>query len=300
MKIIDCTTYFNEPLLFELRLNILEKYVDEFLVCEARFTHSGEKKNLNFEINRFKQFRNKINYIVIDNEPNDLIETKNIDTHQNSFFRINAQKRIFHQREAIFKEVKKNNKDDWVIYSDSDEIPNLEVFNLKNCKNKFVLFKQKLFYYKFNLCLPGHDWFGSKACKVKDLHSITELRNIKTKKYWWWRLDTFFKKDKFINLKIIDNGGWHFAEIKSPEEIYEKHKNDEHHDEFELTGIKLEDVRNMIKNRYIPYNHKAEKKNFDSRWGKDIKVQLSKVNEKELPSFLVLNKKKYSTWFDGI
>lgn len=300
MKIIDCTTYFNEPLLFELRLNILEKYVDEFLVCEARFTHSGEKKNLNFEINRFKQFRNKINYIVIDNEPNDLIETKNIDTHQNSFFRINAQKRIFHQREAIFKEVKKNNKDDWVIYSDSDEIPNLEVFNLKNCKNKFVLFKQKLFYYKFNLCLPGHDWFGSKACKVKDLHSITELRNIKTKKYGWWRLDTFFKKDKFINLKIIDNGGWHFAEIKSPEEIYEKHKNDEHHDEFELTGIKLEDVRNMIKNRYIPYNHKAEKKNFDSRWGKDIKVQLSKVNEKELPSFLVLNKKKYSTWFDGI
>ena len=108
MKIIDCTTYFNEPLLFELRLNILEKYVDEFLVCEARFTHSGEKKNLNFEINRFKQFRNKINYIVIDNEPNDLIETKKIDTQQNSLFRINAQKRIFHQREAIFKEVKKN------------------------------------------------------------------------------------------------------------------------------------------------------------------------------------------------
>ena len=54
----------------------------------------------------------------------------------------------------------------------------------------------------------------------------------------------------------------------------EKHKNDEHHDEFELTGIKLEDVRNMIKNRYIPYNHKAEKKNFDSRWGKDIKDDL--------------------------
>ena len=64
------------------------------------------------------------------------------------------------------------------------------------------------------------------------MHSITELRNIKTKKYGWWRLDTFFKKDKFINLKIIDNGGWHFAEIKSPEEIYEKHKNDEHHDEY--------------------------------------------------------------------
>ncbi len=298
MKIIDCTTYFNEPLLFDLRLNILEKYVDEFLICEARFTHSGERKKLNFEINKFKQFRNKINYIVIDNEPKDLIETKNLDTQQNSFYRINAQKRIFHQRETIFNEVKKNNKDDWVIYSDSDEIPNLEKFNLKNCKNKFVLFKQKLFYYKFNLCLPSHDWFGSKACKVKDLNSITELRNIKTKKYAWWRVDTLFKKDKFINLKILENGGWHFAEIKSPEEIYEKHKNDEHHDEFELTGIQLEDVRNMIKNKYIPYDHKTEKKNFSSRWSRDIRIPLSKINENELPKFLIANKKKYSIWFD--
>ena len=298
MKIIDCTTYFNEPLLFELRLNILEKYVDEFLVCEARFTHSGERKNLNFEINKFKQFRNKINYIVVDNEPKDLIETKNIDTQQNSLYRINAQIRIFHQRETIFNEVKKNNKDDWVIYSDSDEIPNLEKIDLKNCKSKFVLFKQKLFYYKFNLCLLSHDWFGSKACKVKDLHSITELRNIKTKKYAWWRIDTLFKKDKFINLKILKNGGWHFAEIKSPEEIYEKHKNDEHHDEFELTGIQLEDVRNMIKNKYIPYDHKTEKKNFNSRWGKDIRIPLSKINENELPKFLIANKKKYSIWFD--
>ena len=46
MKIIDCITYFNEPLLFELRLNILEKFVDEFIVCEARYTHAGEKKKL--------------------------------------------------------------------------------------------------------------------------------------------------------------------------------------------------------------------------------------------------------------
>ena len=48
MKIIDCITYFNEPLLFELRLNILEKFVDEFIVCEARYTHAGEKKKTKF------------------------------------------------------------------------------------------------------------------------------------------------------------------------------------------------------------------------------------------------------------
>ena len=300
MKIIDCITYFNEPLLFELRLNILDKFVDQFIVCEARYTHAGEKKNLNFNINDFKKFEKKINYIIIDNEPKDLVKTDNIVEQENSIFRTNAQKRIFHQREAIFNEVKKNKDDDWVIYSDSDEIPNFEKFDLKKCKNKFVLFNQKLLYYKFNLCLPGYKWFGSKACKVKDLNSITELRNIKTKKYGWWRIDTFFKKDKFIDLKIVNDGGWHFTEIKSPEEIYEKHKNDEHHDEFELTGIKLEDVKSMIKNRYIPYNHKADKKNLNLRWGKNIKVQPSKIKYDLLPEYLVRNKEKYSARFDEI
>ena len=107
MRIIDCITYFNEPMLFELRLNILNKYVDEFLVCEAKYTHAGEKKNLNFNINNFKHFKNKINYIIVENEPNDLENIENFDGKNNSLFRINAQKRIFYQREKIFQKVKK-------------------------------------------------------------------------------------------------------------------------------------------------------------------------------------------------
>ena len=298
MKIIDCITYFNEPLLFEIRLNILQKYVHEFLVCEAKFTHSGERKNLNFDINKFKNFKHKINYVVVENEPDNLNDTKNEKMQNNSLLRENAQKRISHQREKIFQELKKKNLEDWVVYSDSDEIPNLDTFDLKKCKNKVVLFNQKLFYYKFNLCLPNYDWFGSKACRVKDLISITDLRNIKTKKYGWWRADTFLKKDKFINLKIVDNGGWHFTEIKSPEEIYEKHLNDEHHDEFELTGIKLDDIKSMIRNKYIPYNHKADKKDLNLKWSKNIKVKLSRINDNLLPKHLIQNRKKYSTWFD--
>jgi len=298
MKIIDCITYFNEPMLFELRLNILEKYVDEFIVCEAKYTHAGEEKNLNFDINKFKNFKEKINYIVVETEPNNLINIKDFGKQKNSIKRINAQKRILHQREAIFREAKKKNTNDWIIYSDSDEIPNLEIFNLKTCKKKIVLFNQKLFYYKFNLCLPNYKWFGSKACKVKDLNSITDLRNIKTKKYDWWRIDTLFKKNKFINLEIVDLGGWHFTEIKSPEEILEKHFNDEHHDEFELTNIGLEDVKKMINNRYIHYDHNADKKNFNLKWSKNIQVKLSKVEDEVLPKYLIQNKKKYENWFD--
>ncbi len=300
MKIIDCITYFDEPMLFELRLNILNDYVDNFIVCEARYTHAGKKKDLNFDIKRYKKFSNKITYIIVEDEPKNLIDYNSSNKSENVVFRINAQKRIYHQREKIFFELKKNyDSNDWIIYSDSDEIPNLMDFNLKTCKNKVVLFNQLLFYYKFNLSLDKYSWFGSKACKLKYLSSITDLRNVKTKKYSWWRLDVFFKKGKFIDLNIIERGGWHFTEIKSPENIYLKHKNDEHHDEFDITGININDIQDMIKNRYIPYNHKADKRDFKNRWNKNIKVKLIKINDDKLPSYLVENKDNYSLWFDN-
>ena len=44
MKIIDTTTYFEEKLMMEVRFNILDPYVDHFIVCESLYTHSGEKK----------------------------------------------------------------------------------------------------------------------------------------------------------------------------------------------------------------------------------------------------------------
>ena len=297
MKIIDCITYFNEPMLFELRLNILDKHVDEFIVCESLFTHAGKKKKLFFDIKKFENFSKKIKHIVLENEPNTLIKETENKKGQN-ILRHNAEKRIKYQRNEILKTIKNNNPEDWIIYSDSDEIPNLEEINFRNCKEKFIIFNQNIFYYKFNLTLKNHNWYGSKACRLKDLSSITDLRNIKAKKYGWWRLDTLFKKNKHTNLKVVNNGGWHFTEIKSAEEILEKHKNDEHHDEFELTGIKLDDVKNMIQGRYIPYDHKADKKELDSKWGKNIKVPLVKIDNKFLPKYLIENKDKYYKWFD--
>ncbi len=298
MKIIDCITYFNEPMLFEIRLNILNEHVDEFVVCEANFTHSGKKKKLNFDINKFKRFSKKIKYIIVDKEPEGIEINSKSQNNNNSILRRNAEKRIFTQRNAIYNEIKNNNPDDWIIYSDSDEIPNLEAIDLRNSKEKFVIFNQNIFYYKFNLTLNNNNWFGSKACRLKNLHSISDLRNVKTKKYGWWRIDTLLKKNKFINLKIVDNGGWHFTEIKTAEEIFEKHKNDEHHDEFELTGINLDDVKNMIQNRYVPYDHKVDKKDLNLKWDKNVKVPLIKIDSKYLPKYLIENKDKYFKWFD--
>ena len=297
-KIIDCITYFNEPLLFELRLNILNEFVDEFIVCEATYTHKGLKKEINFDKKIFNNFKDKIKHVIVETHPSDLEKIDEKNKSNNIIYRMNAAKRIRHQRNEIVKVLSGNDPNDWIIYSDSDEIPNLKDFDLKKCKNKIVLFNQLLTYYKFNLSLSGYEWFGSKACRLKNLSSIDTLRNIKTKKYPWWRIDTVFKKDKFIDMKIVNKGGWHFTEIKSPKDIYLKHKNDEHHDEFDLTGITENDIEDMVKNNYIPYDHKADKRDLANKWNKNIKVQLTKISDDNLPKYLIENKNKYSKWFE--
>ena len=77
MKIFDCTLYYDEDLILETRLNILNKYVDKFIICESTFTHSGKEKKLNFDIKKFSNFKNKIIYLVNDTEPGDLIYSQN-------------------------------------------------------------------------------------------------------------------------------------------------------------------------------------------------------------------------------
>ena len=89
------------------------------------------------------------------------------------------------------------------MISDVDEIPNLENLNIEKIKQKIILFKQDMFYYKFNLKLPNLIWSGTKACKKKYLKSPQWLRNIKDKKYPFYRLDTFFSKTKYIDIKFI-------------------------------------------------------------------------------------------------
>ena len=66
MKIIDCTSFYNEHMMYEVRLNVLKDKVDKFIVTESTYSHSGKKKKLNFDINNYPKFKDKIKYIVID------------------------------------------------------------------------------------------------------------------------------------------------------------------------------------------------------------------------------------------
>ena len=293
MKIYDCITYFNEKALFEIRLNCLNKYVDKFIVAEASYTHSGNKKKINFNINDYPLFKKKIHHIIIKENP------KNIKLPENSFKRLNSISRIDFQRHAILKYLKEINssEEDVVIYSDSDEIPNLKNINLYNFKEKILIFKQNLYYYKFNLELKSVPWYGSRACKIRDLKNISWLRNVKPKKYHWYRIDTFFKDNKERNIKIVENGGWHFSQLMNPKQIQYKFLNDEHHDEYELNPIKYDQIEEMVKKGYLIYDHSADQKELKKKWNN--KIFLTQVTLNKLPNYIKKNLKKYKDWINS-
>ena len=277
-------------MMYEVRLNVLNDKVDKFIVTESIYSHSGKKKKLNFDIKNYPKFKDKIKYIVIDKEPEGIIEENNDPSKQ----RANSLKRIELSYDAHFKEVKDANEDDLILLSDNDEIPNLDSIEFKKNKNDIIFFNQLFFYYKFNLLYDRMKWVGTKACKKKKLISFSWLRNIKLKKYPFWRLDTLFSKKKYTNINIVNNGGWHFTNLKTPEDMYDKFMNFGHHDEFKLSGISVEDIRAKISNKEMFYDHFADKSSTN-KWKSDYKLKL--VDENLLPSFLTKNKNKYNEWF---
>ena len=297
MKIFDCTTFYNENLMLETRFNILNDFVDKFVISEAKYSHSGEKKKLNFDFNRFKEFKKKIIYLVVENEPNSLVyEKREMEERleKDEDKRQNSIKRIAHQRDYLLSGLSEADKDDYIFYSDNDEIPNFENFDLENNKSKIIMFKQKLFYYKFNLYCDRVDWFGTKGCKKKNLKSFSWLREIKTKKYPFFRIDTLFSKNKYIDLKIIVDGGWHFSRLMTPKDMEIKLTNSEDHYEFKLSKIKLSNIEDFVKRKVIEYDHKA--KTTDYKFGKEFKLKTLPIEY--MPLFLRKNVNKYSEWFD--
>ncbi len=296
MKVFDCTTYYKEDLMLEVRFNILNKYVDKFVVAEATYSHSGEKKKLNFNINKFSKFKKKIIYIKIENEPENLIYTTKDNSHieEETNMRTNSIKRINHQRDKLMEGLGEASDEDYILYSDNDEIPNLSNIDLKNIKNKIIIFKQKLYYYKFNLFFDRLNWYGTKGCRKKNLKTFSWLRDVKSKKYPIYRIDNIFSQTKYSNVKIINDGGWHFSQVKTPKDIQIKLLNGEQHAEFKKTGKNFEYIKGLVERKSIDYDHKARSEDY--KYSKEFKLKTVPVNT--MPVFLKDNVEKYSEWFD--
>ena len=151
-----------------------------------------------------------------------------------------------------------------------------------------------MFYYKFNLKLSNFKWTGSKACKMKKLISPQWLRNIKDKKFAFYRFDTFFSSTKYRNLKFIEDGGWHYTNMKNAKEIEHKLRSYLHHQEFEANHINLEQIEKIIKSKKAIYNVNADKR--QGKFGEG--PQLIKINSDKIPNYLKNNPQIYSKWLD--
>tara|TARA_B100001057_G_scaffold483054_1_gene559292 strand:- start:47 stop:847 length:801 start_codon:yes stop_codon:yes gene_type:complete len=264
MAIYDCFQYFNEDHIVDLRLNILDKFVDYFVVSESTKTHQGKSKKLNFDVKNFSKFKKKIIFIAADYE-----EDIDFDKHTGGESPIEQ-----HQRNSLIEGIKDASSEDLIILSDSDEIPDLTKLSQINKNKQFTAFSQKMFMYKLNLQnLNESNWIGSRVTKKKYIKSMQGLRNLKFKNYPFWRLDK-------LNQQII-KGGWHFSYMQSPSEILNKVKSFSHgeYNDENLNEKSIEDK--ILRNEDI--------------FGRGNKLKKVEI-DKSFPEYIIQNREKLIDW----
>ena len=218
MKIYDCFSYWDEDLLLDLRLNILNEYVDYFVIVEGNKTWQNNSKKLRFDINKFPNFKKKIIYIPVKDMPDG----------DDPYIRENFQ------RNCILRGLKSSSDNDLIIISDLDEIPN--------------------------------------PLKIKQF-----------KKRPFWRID------KLRLNNIIENGGWHFCNLKNAEQLLYKYKNlCETNDPYHF--------KEKIDDKYLVLDEIQKKINT----GQDIigRNEIYKVKKLDgsFPKKIIENKDFYSEW----
>ena len=251
---------------------------------------------MNFDINKFQKFKDKITHIVVDKQPNNILKINHDDTEDEKGEKLilNGMARDYFQRDSLSKGLKNIDEEDLILISDLDEIPNLDSLKPNDVKNNIIIFEQKMFYYKLNLFYKDYTWLGTKGVKKKHFLSPQWLRNIKGKKYSSWRLDVFFSKKKYSNLFFIKDGGWHFTCLRNAEELEKKLLNFAHHYEFEESGLKINDIKKLISEKRVMYDHKIDQKGYKWSGGST----LEKVELKYLPEYVVRNFENYKEWLD--
>ena len=268
MKLCDCFMYFDEDLVLDLRLNILNNYVDKFVIAEATKDHTGKDKKLNFNINNFSKFKNKISYIIVEDMPTNLkFYKKNWPVHH---------LRDQHQRNALARGYEDSNDEDLIMISDIDEIPDPNKIKIFDVKNKYACFIQKNFQSKINLLnISDKNWMGTKIIKKKYIKSPQWLRNIKTAKPSFWK---FYKPRQ---PQLIYDGGWHFSFLKNPKGISKKIQSYSHSEYNKSIYTDEKKIAERINNKIDIFdrNFKYEKIDIDDTFPKYILENINKYKD---------------------
>jgi len=267
MKIYDVLMFFNELDLLEIRLEVLDKHVDYFVITESTRTFSGNPKALYFSENkeRFKKFEHKIIYNICD---------KNLPE-------IDQWDRERMQRNSSMPVLENCNDDDIIFCSDADEIPNFNNINLKEIYNPNSLYvcHQDFYYFYFNTLFqdtakPSNFWEGTRFSSWKLLkdNTIDNLRDINSE----------FNKNKNNNIIHIPNAGWHFSFLGGAEKA--KYKIESYsHQEMNVPAVK-DNIQKSIDELRDPF--------FRS----NVRIIPVEMSEKTHPEYLMNNLEKYEEY----
>ncbi len=264
--IYDTFSFFNELDLLEIRLNILDEYVDFFVIVESSYTFSGLKKPLYFKENqeRYSKWKDKIIHYIVDDYPknNRIMELAKQRKGLVSDG-LDHYLRAFYQKESI-KDVLVNLKDDDIVYyGDLDEI-----WKPKEIDGGIYKLKQLGYSYYLNN-RSSEQWTGTVVTKYKNIkeNCLNDLRANTT--------------------SFLEDGGWHFTNmggleaLKSKLEAYD-------HQEFNNEEIKSKLLDNLDSNKdYLGRNR--------DYLGKKLTFW---TDESELPSFILQNKDRYKHLFN--
>ena len=266
-KLIDCITFFNENMMFDFRYNVLKDYVDCFVICESAYDHKGNKKKLNFNFE--KNFdKSKIKYLALE-------DSFPIKTNE-------WQKQAI-QREYILKNLNFVDDNDYIFFSDPDEIPNPKTLKNFKLNKRYGIFMQKSFCYKFNI-FNSHEtpWEGTRVCKKKNLNSIDHMRQkVKSKNLKY----PFFRFDKEKSIEIFKDSGWHFNNILNSKNISLKLKSFAHK-EFSKEKFSSPEVIEQKINKRIDLFERGHK--YES-----IKIDQS------FPDYLIRNANQFKDFIDN-
>lgn len=210
MKIVDCFIFYNELDLLNYRLNILNDYVDYFVIVESTHSFAGNPKTLFYSDNKhlFEKFNEKIVHIVVDDFP---YKYPNINYIKNQQWENDR-----FQRNAISRGINILNLslDDVLIITDLDEIPNPDIID-KIKKGEIIInihsLEMDLYYYNL-YTKKNFKWIVSKILSYEKYNELKLTCN----------------EIRYLKCRIIENGGWHLSYFGDSKFIANKIKNASH------------------------------------------------------------------------
>jgi len=264
MKIVDCFIFYNELDMLNYRLNILKDIVDYFVIVEAKYTFSGKEKPLYFNDNKqmFNFCNNKIIHVIVSDFPH---KYPDIDYTKNQQW----ENEIYH-RDCIKKAIDRLNlnDNDVITITDLDEIPDptiLTTIKNNNIKVDVYSLEMDMYYYNLNTLL-NNKWYHAKILSYETLKKLNKSCN----------------DIRFLNCKLIKNGGWHLSYFGDSNIIKNKIQNFAHQEFNNNNFTDEEKINNRIKesrdvfdrdiinisrieikdNNYLPYKYDVYLTNF--------------------------------------